>query len=98
MKVGKPIVVDGFTNITFIAFRSHNHEVHEFSLADIPFMNPYDWISLFNIVAEDVVKYEPIYQFFRSMIRAYILEVARMDIEIAYVIRRKPILKPFPPQ
>ncbi|CAI9293582.1 unnamed protein product [Lactuca saligna] len=61
-------------------------------------MNPYDWISLFNIVAKDVVKYEPIHQFFRSMIRAYILEVAKMDIEIASVLRRKPILKPLPPQ
>lgn len=38
----KNIDSDGFTNFSFKAFRGHNHEVHEFSLADIPFLNPYD--------------------------------------------------------
>ena len=67
-----------------------------FHLADIPFLNHYDWISLFNIVAKDVVKYEPILQFLRRIIWAYILEIAKMDIEIANFCNRKPILKPFP--
>lgn len=42
LKVGKPTIVDGFTNVRFKAFRSHNHEIYVFSIVDIPFMNPYD--------------------------------------------------------
>lgn len=97
MKVGKPVVVDGFASTIFKAFRCHNHEVHEFSLAYIPFMNPYDWILLVNIVTKDKVKYEPIYQFLKKTIRSYILEVSKIDIEIVAILKRTPILKPFPP-
>lgn len=61
LKVRKPTIVDGFANINFKAFRGHNHEVHEFTLAYIPFMNSYDWITLLNIIAKDTMKYEPIY-------------------------------------
>lgn len=96
LKVGKPIGVDGFANVNLKAFRSHNIEVHELSLADIPFMNSYDWISLFNNISKDTMKYEPIFQFLIRMIWAYILEIAKMDVEVAAVHNQKPILKPFP--
>lgn len=97
MKVGKPIISDGFENVSFKALRGYNHEVHELSLADIPFMNPDGWISLINIVAKNTAKYKHIYQFMKKIIRAYILEVAKMNIEIAAVLKRKPIMNPFPP-
>lgn len=42
------------------------------------------------------MKYEPIFQFLRIMIRVYIHESAKMDVKISYVLNRKTILKPFP--
>lgn len=47
-------------------------------------------------VAKDVVKYEPIVHFSRMMLQAYIIEITKMDVDIATVLTRKPILKPFP--
>lgn len=93
LKLRKPIAVDGFTNVGLKVYRGHNQTLHELSLVDITFLNPYDWISLF--VAKGVVKYEPILQFLRRMVRAYILEIAKMDIEISNVLIWNPILKPF---
>lgn len=61
LKAGKPMAADGFTNVTLKVYKGHNQTLHELSLDDIPFLNPYDWISLFNIVAKIVVKHEPIF-------------------------------------
>lgn len=54
-------------------------------------MNPYDCISLYNIVSKNNVMYEPIYQFFKIMKRTYTLEDVKMDVEIAAVPQRKSI-------
>lgn len=96
LKVGKPTDVDGFENINFKALRSHNHKVHEFTLEDIPLMDPYDWISTFNIINKDTMKYEPIYHHLRRVFREYIWEVTKMDVDIVVVLKRKLILQPFP--
>ncbi|CAI9302450.1 unnamed protein product [Lactuca saligna] len=58
-------------------------------------MNPYDWISLFYIVAKDGKKYEPIFGYLRRMIKSYILEIAKIDVGIAYVLKKRPILNQF---
>lgn len=42
LKVGFPVQTENFLNIQFKGFRGANHVVHEFTLADLPFMNPYD--------------------------------------------------------
>lgn len=47
LKVGLPIQIEKNFNIQFKGFRGANHVLHEFTLVDLPFMNPYDWISLF---------------------------------------------------
>lgn len=57
-------------------------------------MNPFDWISLFNIVLKDEKKYEPIVARLKRMFICYILEIAKMDVEIASVLKKRPILKP----
>ena len=43
----------------------------------------------------DVMKYDPVVQFLIWMLRAYILEITNMDVEIAIVLSRKLILKSF---
>ena len=94
LKVGLPIQTEDFLNIQFKGFRGANHELYEFILADFPFMNPYDWLYLFHIVTKDVQKYEPIVEHLKRMIKCYILEIAKMDVEIASVLKKRPILKP----
>lgn len=94
LEVGKPMVVDVFTNVGLKVYRGHSQTLHELSLTDIPFLNPYDWISLFNIIVKDTVNYDPNFQFSWRMIRAYIIEIAKMDVQITTFLNRKPILKP----
>lgn len=69
LKVGLLVQTEYFLNIQFKGFRGANYVLHEFTLADIPFMNPYDWISMFYIVAKDVKKYEPIYKHLKRMLK-----------------------------
>lgn len=82
LKVGIPKNADRFRNVHFKAFRGHNSVIHEFTLADLPFLGPYDWILMFNIVVKGVAKYEPIYNQLRKLIRCYILEMEMMDVEL----------------
>ncbi|CAI9287907.1 unnamed protein product [Lactuca saligna] len=60
LKVGLLVQRKDFLNVHLKGFQGANHVLHEFTLADLPFVNPYDWISLFYIVAKDVNKYDPI--------------------------------------
>ncbi|CAI9279837.1 unnamed protein product [Lactuca saligna] len=95
LKVGLPVQIEEFLNVQFKCFQGANHVLHEFNLANMPFMNSYDWISLFYIVAKNVKKYETIYEHLKRMINCYILEIAKMDVEIASVLKKRPILKSF---
>lgn len=60
MKVGKPFKDDEFTNVAFKARRGVNHELFDFTFADLPLMNPYDWSIMFNILSKEKIKYVPI--------------------------------------
>lgn len=97
LKVGKPFEPKVFKNIDFKGYRGVNQEFFDFPLADFPLMSPYDWIVLvpLNIVAIDSLKHEPIFQFMRRMIKGFIQEVSKMDVEILKVLNRKLILEPF---
>ena len=86
--------LEDFLNIQFEGFRGANHILDEFTLAELPFMNPYDWISLFHIVLKDEKKYEHIVAHLKRMIICYILKIAKIDVEIASVMKKMPILKP----
>ncbi|CAH1416085.1 unnamed protein product [Lactuca virosa] len=61
----------------------HSHEVDEFSLADLPLMNPFDWISILNIISNEPAMYEPICSHMKRLIKAYIVEISKMDVEIS---------------
>ncbi|CAI9263002.1 unnamed protein product [Lactuca saligna] len=78
----------------FKGFRDANRILHEFTLADLPFINSDDYLSLFYIVAKDFKKYEPIFEHLMSMIMCYILDIAKMDVEITSILKKRPILKP----
>ncbi|KAI3767633.1 hypothetical protein L2E82_17929 [Cichorium intybus] len=68
----------------------------EFSLADLPFLNPFDWISLFNILSREQ-KYQPLFDHVKRMLGYYILEVAKLDVEVAGVLDKVPLTVRHPP-
>ena len=94
LKVSSAMPTEDFVNIRFKGFWGTYKALDEFTLADLPFMNPYDWISLFNIVMNDEKKYEPIVTHLKNMLICYVLEIAKIDVEIALVSQKKPILEP----
>lgn len=59
----------------------------EFTSTNLPFTNPYEWISLFNIVLKYEKKYNPIVALMKSMLICYILEITNMDIKIVLLLQ-----------
>ncbi|CAI9274163.1 unnamed protein product [Lactuca saligna] len=53
MKVCAPFPADDFINMNFIGFGGTKHTEFEFTLADLPSMNPHDWICLLMILSKD---------------------------------------------
>ena len=82
VRVKSPVHTEDFLNIQFKGFRGANHVVDEFTLADLPCMNPYKWISLFNILMKDETKYEPIITHLKRILICYILETARWTLRL----------------
>ncbi|CAI9279635.1 unnamed protein product [Lactuca saligna] len=80
-------------NIRFKGFRGVDNVLDEFTLANFPYMNPYNWISLFNIFMKDKKNYEPIGSHLKKMLICYVLDIAKMDVEIALVLQKRPILE-----
>ncbi|KAI3708708.1 hypothetical protein L2E82_38080 [Cichorium intybus] len=91
-----PEVIVPLKNARFLAFRGDDKEKMEFSLADLPFLNPFDWISLFNILSREP-KYHPLFDHLKRMIGYYILEVAKLDVEVASVLDKIPLTVKRPP-
>ncbi|CAI9301882.1 unnamed protein product [Lactuca saligna] len=100
-KIEKSMISDGAVNRKVCYFylkyvKPHtNHVLQEFTLAYLSLMNPYDWLSLFYIVAGYVKKYEPIFEHLKRTIMCYILEIEKMDVKISSVQKKRPILKPY---
>ncbi|CAI9262775.1 unnamed protein product [Lactuca saligna] len=90
MKVIGPIETDSFPNAKFQVVKGSTSQVHEFTLADLLCINPYDWIMLYNLLLRDKKKYEHVIAHLKFMIILYIQEVGNMDVEIAVVLQRKP--------
>ncbi|KAI3690682.1 hypothetical protein L2E82_48885 [Cichorium intybus] len=88
-----PKVISPFTNAIFLARRGSDEENDEFTLADLPFMNPSDWVSLFNILSrrED---HEILLEHVKKLLMGYILEVAKLDVEAAAVLDSIPECSP----
>ncbi|CAI9281519.1 unnamed protein product [Lactuca saligna] len=89
VKVIGPFLFDGFVNIKFKATRGSNNSLHKFSLADLPNINPHDWIVLLNLLLTEERKYEPIVAHLKRMLGSYIYEVAK-----PWVMKRNPTVNP----
>ncbi|KAI3510617.1 hypothetical protein L1887_17749 [Cichorium endivia] len=91
-----PHVVSPFRNAKFFARRGSDEEKDEFTLADLPFMNPFDWVSLFNILSrrED---HAILHEHVKKLLMGYILEISNLDVEVASVLNTVPKFSAEPP-
>ncbi|KAL7604926.1 hypothetical protein Lser_V15G18168 [Lactuca serriola] len=94
VRVMKPFAVGRFTNVKFKLIRGSARTAHMISLADLPNLNPHDWIVLYNILLTNESEYGPILDHVKRMLACYIMEVALMDQEVATVFKKKPKVKP----
>ncbi|CAI9277153.1 unnamed protein product [Lactuca saligna] len=94
VKIYTPLPAEHFINIKFKGFRGTDCAEEDFTLADLPYMNLNDWISLFLILLKDEVKYESIVSHLRRMLICYIYEVAKLVVEIAFVLKKKQVVNP----
>lgn len=96
VKVYAHFSVDGLINVKYKGFRGSSRTEFDFTLADLPCMNPNDWILMFLIFSKNEQTYEPIVAHLKRILICYIHEVAKMDIEIASVLKTKSIVNPEP--
>ncbi|CAI9275471.1 unnamed protein product [Lactuca saligna] len=93
VKVTGLIETDSFTNAEFKVARDSPSQVHEFTLANFPCLNRYDWIMLYNLLLRDEQKYGFVIAHLKQMIISYIHEVGEMDIDIfsVFTSQRSPL-------
>ncbi|KAL7610248.1 hypothetical protein Lser_V15G14214 [Lactuca serriola] len=94
VRVLKPFREGNFTNVRFKVLWGSAKTEHAISLADLPNLNPHDWIILHNILLTNEAEYGPIIDHFKRMLVCYVMEVALMDQEIASVFKKKPTISP----
>ncbi|CAI9271213.1 unnamed protein product [Lactuca saligna] len=54
--------------------------MHKFTLTDLPYLNPFDWISLLLLLLKDQHKFEPIISHPKRMLVCYIQEVGKIGV------------------
>lgn len=89
----KPTRAGKFINVKFKVTRGFDGSVHTISLADLPNLNPHNWILLINILLSNEKDYDPIIDHIKRMLVCYIHEVAKMDQEVAAAICKRPTVK-----
>lgn len=94
VKVIGPIETGSFPNAKFYVARGSTCQTYKFTLADLPCLNPHDWIVLYNMLLREKQKYEPVMIHLKLMIKSYIQEVGTTDVDIATVLRTKPSVVP----
>ena len=92
VRVLKPYREGNFTNVRFKVLRGSAKTEHAISLADLPNLNPHDWIILHNILLTNEAEYGLIIDHFKRMLVCYVMDVALMDQEIASVFKKKPTI------
>ena len=94
LKVHAPVKTDWFVNVSFTGIRGSDKQPTKFSLADLPMMNPFDWIVMFRILSKEPADKGPLIIHFRRMLKSYIIEVSKLDVEIAILLKTRPLHNP----
>lgn len=87
VKVVGPVDTCSFTNAKFKTARGSQSVLHEFTLADLTCLNPYNWIVLLHFLLKDEKKYEPIVEHIKRMLVSYVNEFAKLDMEISTTLK-----------
>ena len=79
---------DLFDNYGLIVTRGEFKQEYRFTLADLPFMNPMDWISCYNILStvyrqNASSEMKVVREHMRLMVKSYLHLFSRVDVEIA---------------
>ncbi|CAI9302398.1 unnamed protein product [Lactuca saligna] len=72
VKVTRLIETESFSNEKFKVGRGSSCQAYEFTLADLPCLNPHDWIVLYNMLLRAKEKYRPLMILLQLMIKSYI--------------------------
>ncbi|CAH1427681.1 unnamed protein product [Lactuca virosa] len=72
VKVTGPFETESFPNAKFKVARGSACQACEFTLADLPCLNPHDWMVIFNILLREKEKYEPVFSHLQLFISSYI--------------------------
>ncbi|CAI9293869.1 unnamed protein product [Lactuca saligna] len=83
-----------FPNVKFKVVRGSACQAYEFTLFDLPCLNPNDWIVLYNILLREKEKYELVMSHLQLMIKSYIQEVGSMDVDIITVLKKNSTVVP----
>ncbi|CAI9276573.1 unnamed protein product [Lactuca saligna] len=94
INVSGSIVTGGFVKAKSKVTRGSENVLHEFTYVDMSNRNPHNWIMLVKFLMLEEQKYEPILAHIKRMLVLYICEVAKLQIEIVVVLKRKPTINP----
>ncbi|CAI9268349.1 unnamed protein product [Lactuca saligna] len=94
VKVTRPIETESFPNAKFKVASGSTCQAYEFTIADLPCLNPNHWIVIYNILLREKEKYEPVMSHLQLMLKSYIQEVGLMDVYSVVVLKKKPIVVP----
>nr|KAJ0215179.1 hypothetical protein LSAT_V11C300140950 [Lactuca sativa] len=89
VKVTGLIETESFSNANFKVMRGSASQPYEFTLVDLPCLNPNEWMVIFNMLQKEKEVYEPVMSHLQLMIMSYIQEVRLMDVDIATVLKKK---------
>nr|KAJ0224063.1 hypothetical protein LSAT_V11C200061910 [Lactuca sativa] len=93
LKFLKPYSAGKFINFKFKVTRGTEGSVHNITFADLPNLNPHDWILLNNIHLSNPQEYQPIIDHVKRILVYYIHEAAKIDQEIASAIHKRTTIK-----
>lgn len=88
------VKIDEFPNYRFTILRGENKDRFVDTLVDLPFMNPHDWIILYEILKKHESKIGSQLLHIIHMIRNYCMEVSKMDVEVSKSMKKKSTVKP----
>nr|KAJ0186669.1 hypothetical protein LSAT_V11C900486170 [Lactuca sativa] len=89
VKITGPIEIKSFPNARFNVATGSASQACEFTLIDLPCLNPHGWMMIYNILVRNKEKYESVVSHLQLLIKSYIQEVGSMDVENTIVLRKQ---------
>ncbi|CAI9303755.1 unnamed protein product [Lactuca saligna] len=82
VKVTGLFETESFPNANFKVSRGSSIQVYKFTLTNLPCLNSYDWIVLYNLSLRDGQKYEPVIAHLKQMIFHTFMSMRRWMLKL----------------